>query len=496
MQPDYSGSILKAVGLTWEVSSYVDGRWLPFDGSRVDHVEDPATATVVAEVLSGGADEVDQAARAAHRAYREEWSKTTATQRGVLLAALGARLQEESEPFARLESLDTGKPLSQARGDVMLAARYFSFYAAAADQLSGDTIEAARADLSYTVREPFGVVAQIIPWNSPISQLARGVAAALAAGNTVVLKPSELAPLSSLAFAELSTRAGLPAGVLNVVAGTGTSAGQPLARHPLVRQITFTGSVESGRRVLEASATHIVPCTLELGGKSPALVFEDADLTAAAAAAVGAIRRNSGQSCSALTRFLVHERVHDELLGRILSSVSKLRIGPGLLDLDLGPLVSAVQLERVQSLVSGVRDEGAAVACGGSRPAGSGLSAGHFFAPTVLTGVSNSMTAARQEIFGPVQSLITFTDEDEAVSLANDSDYGLCAAIFTRDFARAHRLTPQLEAGQVHINEYPLDSVETPFGGFKASGIGREKGLQALEGYTQLKTILARVEAE
>lgn len=494
MQPDYSDSILKDAGLAREVSSYVGGRWLPFDRSRVEQIEDPSTAAVVAEVLAGGSDEVDQAVHAAYRAFRETWSKTAAMQRGVLLAALSARLQQESEAFARLESLDTGKPLSQARGDVMLAARYFSFYAAAADKLSGDTIWAARADVSYTVREPFGVVAQIIPWNSPISQLARGVAAALAAGNTVVVKPSELAPLSSLAFAELGTQAGLPPGVLNVVAGTGIAAGQALARHPLVRQITFTGSVESGRRVLEASAVNVVPCTLELGGKSPALVFEDADLTAATAAAVGAIRRNSGQSCSALTRFLVHERVHDELLDRILSSVAKLKIGPGLLDPDLGPLVSATQLERVESLVSSARDEGAAVACGGSRPAGPDLAPGHFYAPTVLTSVSNFMTAARQEIFGPVQSLIPFTAEDEAVSLANDSDYGLCAAIFTRDFARAHRLVPQLEAGQVHINEYPLDSVETPFGGFKASGIGREKGLQALEGYTQLKTVLARVE--
>jgi aldehyde dehydrogenase (NAD+) len=490
---DQSESILAAAGLAREVSSYVDGRWLPIDRGRFELVEDPSTATVVAEVLACGADEVDQAAHAAHQAYRNEWSTAPATQRGAFLAALSARLQEECEPFARLESLDTGKPLSQARGDVLLAARYFSFYAGAADKLSGDSIWSARSDLSYTVREPFGVVAQIIPWNSPISQLARGVAAAMAAGNTVVVKPSELAPLSSLAFAQLSMRAGLPPGVLNVVAGTGVTAGQALARHPLVKQITFTGSVESGRRVLEASAANIVPCTLELGGKSPALVFEDADLTVAAAAAVGAIRRNSGQSCSALTRILVHEQVHDELLDRIISSVSKLELGPGLLDPHLGPLVSAAQRERVESIVRAALDEGAVVAYGGARPTDPALSAGHFFMPTVLTHMSNSMTAARTEIFGPVQSLIPFAAEDEAVSLANDSDYGLCAAIFTKDFARAHRLAPQLEAGQVHINEYPLDSVETPFGGFKASGIGREKGLQALEGYTQLKTILARV---
>jgi aldehyde dehydrogenase (NAD+) len=490
---DQSESILKATGLAGQISSYVGGQWLPIDETRVELIEDPSTATVITEVLAGGADEVDQAVQAAHQAYRSEWSKVSPVQRGAFLSMLSWRLQKECESFARLESLDTGKPLSQARGDVVMASRYFSFYAGAADKMSGETIWGARADLSYTVREPFGVVAQIIPWNSPISQLARGVAPALAAGNTVVVKPSELAPLSSLAFAMLCTNAGLPPGVLNIVTGTGDSAGEALARHPLVRQITFTGSVESGRRVLESSAVNIVPCTLELGGKSPALVFEDADLAVAADAAIGAVRRNSGQSCSAITRILVHERVHDELLDRIVSSVSKLTLGPGLLDPNLGPLVSSAQRERVESLIHSAQEQGASVACGGSRPADVRLSAGYFVTPTVLANVSNSMRVARTEVFGPVQCVIPFADEDEAVSMANDSDFGLCAGIFTNDFARAHRLAPQLEAGQVHINEYPLDSVETPFGGFKASGIGREKGLQALESYTQLKTILARV---
>jgi aldehyde dehydrogenase (NAD+) len=254
-----SDAILAAAGLGTQVSSYVGGQWLPVDPTRVELIEDPSTALVVAQVLAGGPEEVDQGARAADEAYRGEWSRVSPVQRGALLAAIGALLLAERESFARLESLDTGKPLAQARGDVALAARYFSFYAGAADKLSAETIWGARADLSYTVREPFGVVAQIIPWNSPISQLARGVAPALAAGNTVVLKPSELAPLSSLAFAQLCTRAGLPAGVLNVVTGTGLAAGAALARHPLVRQITFTGSVESGRRVLESSAVNVVP---------------------------------------------------------------------------------------------------------------------------------------------------------------------------------------------------------------------------------------------
>lgn len=490
---DEASGILAALGLSREISAHVDGGWLGFDSGRTVSVEDPSSAREIATVLAGAGGEIDQAVKAADRAYQREWSASSPSERARLLAAVAARLIAQAEHIARLESLDTGKPLSQARSDVAMAARYFSFYAAAADKTAGQTIWGARSDLAYTVREPFGVVAQIIPWNSPIAQLARGVAPALAMGNTVVIKPSEIAPLSSAAFGVLCSQVGLPRGVVNVVPGIGPVAGEALTRHPLVRQITFTGSVAAGRRVLEASAVNLVPCTLELGGKSPGLVFEDADIDVAVAAAVGAVRRNSGQSCSAMTRVLVHESIHHEVLERIVREVSKLKLGPGLDDLDLGPLASAAQRVRVESLIQTARAEGASVACGGSGITDPGLANGYFVAPTVLANVKNSSTAAQTEIFGPVQSVISFADDDEAVSLANDSDYGLCAGIFTNDFARALRIAPALQVGQVHINEYPLDSVEIPFGGYKASGIGREKGLQALEGYSQLKSVLARV---
>jgi aldehyde dehydrogenase (NAD+) len=494
LRQDDPETILKTAGLGKQISSFSGGQWLSAGSGEALPSEDPSTAAVIAEVFTATSQDTDRAVQNSDHAYRRVWSRTTPAERGAFLATLSQQLKAECDTFARLESLDTGKPVSQARGDVLLAARYFEFYADAVDKLGTETTWAARADLAYTVREPFGVVAQIIPWNSPISQLARGVAAALASGNTVVLKPSELAPLSSLAFGQFSARAGLPAGVLNVLAGPG-STGQALARHPLVKQITFTGSVESGRAVLEASAVNIVPVTLELGGKSPGLVFPDADLDAAARAAVGAMRRNSGQSCSALTRILVHEQVHDQLLDRILDATRKLTFGPGLGDPDLGPLISAKQRARVERLVDSARQEGARIAHGGGRPSGDEFSRGYFVEPTVLTGIANTATAARTEIFGPVQSLIVFSDEDEAVAMANDSDYGLSSAVFTADFARAHRVANQLEAGQVHINEYPMDSAETPFGGYKSSGIGREKGLLALHSYTQVKTILARIPA-
>lgn len=486
-------AILSAAGLSARLGCHVGGEWLtPTPATRVP-IEDPATGLVFAQVVEGAFDEVDQAVEASQKAYRGEWSRLSPSARGGLLAELGQQLRQHQEALARLESLDTGKPLSQARQDIAIAATYFTYFAGAADKITGDTLWGSRSDLTYTLREPFGVVAQIIPWNSPLAQLARGVAPALAAGNTVVVKPSELAPLSSLALAVLAAKAKLPPGTLNVVTGTGPSAGAALAEHPSVRQITFTGSVQTGRTVLRASALHIVPCTLELGGKSPILVFPEADLAAAATAAVAALRRNSGQSCSAATRILVQEDVHDELLQMVLDQVSLLTMGSGLLDCDLGPLISRAQLDRVLGLIHSASDQGAIVACGGIRPSDAPLADGYFCQPTVLSGVANSMRVAQEEVFGPVQCLIAFADEDEALAIANDTEYGLTAGVFTKDFSRAHRLARRLEAGQVHLNGYPLDSVETPFGGYKRSGIGREKGFQALEAYTQTKTVLTRV---
>ncbi|MGH3610118.1 MAG: aldehyde dehydrogenase family protein, partial [Pseudonocardiaceae bacterium] len=299
--------ILASAGVSASPLHWVDGAaWQPERGARID-VEDPATGRCFAAVAAGGADEVDRAATSAQKAYGSTWGPMPPARRGALLQQLASRLLAEQEVIARVESLDTGKPLSQARGDVAVAARYFAYFGEAADKLSGETFWSERADLSYTVREPYGVVAQIIPWNSPITQLARGVAPALAAGNTVVVKPSELAPISPLILGRLMREAGVPDGVYNVITGLGPVAGAALTLHPLVRLITFTGSVQTGKRVLASSAEHLAHCILELGGKSPTLVFEDADVAAAARAAAAAVIRNAGQSCSATTRILVHE---------------------------------------------------------------------------------------------------------------------------------------------------------------------------------------------
>jgi aldehyde dehydrogenase (NAD+) len=467
-------------------SAFVDGKAHDNGGERLT-VENPADRAVLASFADATDEDVDRAVASARAAFTTVWRDLGGPQRGRILAAVAAGIRHSAAELARLETLDTGKPLRQARGDVESAARYFEFYAGAADKIYGTTIPGEGAYWSYTLREPYGVVGHITPWNSPLSQMCRGVAPCLAAGNTVVVKPSELTPLSSLAAARLFTDAGLPSGVCNVVAGRGPTAGAALVGHPGVDHIGFTGSVPTGRQILRAAAERIVGVNLELGGKSPTIVLPDADLDAAVRAGAAAVVRNAGQSCFATTRLLVHRSIAEEYGERVAAAVGGLTVGPGLDDPDLGPVASGQQLAKVLDAIgSGVRD-GAVLAVGGTRPEGLG---GHFVTPAVLTGVRNDMRVAREEIFGPVQTVIPFEDADEAVALANDSVYGLAAGIFTGSVSAAHRIARRLEAGQVQVNGYPMGGVETPFGGYKQSGIGREKGLAALEGYSQLKTVI------
>jgi aldehyde dehydrogenase (NAD+) len=469
------------------VGAVVDGEWVA-EGSERIAVEDPALATVMAEVVETPVQVLDRAVESAHRAFRSTWGRTSGVERGRVLNRIAARLRAERDVLSRLEAVDTGKPVSQALGDVEVAARYFEFYAGVADKINGETIPQADAVFAYTLREPLGVVAHITPWNSPLNQMSRGVAPSLAAGNTVVVKPSEIAPLSSLFAARLLVDEGLPPGACNVVPGLGPTVGAALVEHPDVRHVTFTGSVATGQDVLRRSAAKVVPCNLELGGKSPTIVMADADLIAASRAGAIAVIRNSGQSCFATTRLIVHRSVHDELVDRITQALGGLSLGHALDGPDLGPLASVHQLDRVTGFVDRARSEGAEVAVGGRRAEEAGD--GYFYRPTLLVGVANDMEVARQEVFGPVQSVLVFDDEEEAVAIANDSAYGLAAGVFTSSLATAHRLAARLEAGQVQVNRYPLGGVDTPFGGYKASGLGREKGLEALRGYTQLKTVL------
>jgi aldehyde dehydrogenase (NAD+) len=392
--------------------------------------------------------------------------------------------------LAALESLDTGKPLSQARSDVVVSARYFEFYAGLADKIEGTQTPLGPGRFAVGSREPYGVVAIIVPWNSPINQAARSLGPALAAGNTTVIKPAENTPLSAVRLAELALEADLPPGVVNVVTGFGPEAGEPLVEHELVRKVSFTGSVATGQRVAGIAASRIVPSSLELGGKSACVVFPDADLDAVVRSMVGTVTVNAGQVCSAATRVVTHRDVVEPLLDHARRAMERITAGPGLDDPMLGPLVSEVQRERVLGYIEDGRRQGATAVVGGGPYDEPALADGYFVEPTILAQVTPDMRVAQEEIFGPVISTLTFDDEAEAVEIANGTEYGLAAGVYTRDFRRAMRVAGALEAGQVFVNEYLAGGVETAFGGYKKSGWGREKGVAAVDDYTQLKTTI------
>lgn len=468
----------------------INGEWVEGAKRETFPTVNPANREVLAEVARGSEADIDQAVEAAERALNSPaWAGVPYAARGRLLNRIAALIRAHAEELAHMETLDCGKPLSQAKNDMETAAQYFEYYAGVADKLFGTTIPISNQYLDYTVREPVGVTAHIVPWNFPLAIASRGVAPALAAGNTVVLKPAEQTPLTALRLGELAMEAGLPPGVLNIVPGFGHDAGAHLASHPRINHVTFTGSVETGIAVMKAAANNVVPVTLELGGKSPNIVFADAGFEGAIAGAIKAIFSNAGQVCSAGSRLLVQRDIHDRFVQELSRRTAGLRIGPGLDDPDLGPIVSEEQFQRVLQYLEVGRQEGARVVIGGEPALEGQLGEGFFVKPTLFDAVQQSMRIAQEEIFGPVLSILPFRDPEEALEIANGVSYGLVAAIWTRDIGRAHRLASQIKAGQIFINNYFAGGVATPFGGYKKSGFGREKGMESLQSYTQVKNV-------
>ena len=469
---------------------WIGNRWVAATGGQTIAVVDPSDGQPFAQIARGNAADIDAAVRVARAAYGEfgdgDWGRLSATDRGRLLAKLAQRVAEVAEELGRLESRCTGKPLKQGRADANALARYFEYYAGAADKLHGETLPYQPGMTVLTIREPHGVTGHIVPWNYPMQIFGRSVGAALAAGNTCVVKPAEDACLSLLRVAELAAEVGFPDGALNIVTGYGHEAGAALTAHPGIDHISFTGSPFVGALVAQSAAAHHCPVTLELGGKSPQIVFADANLDDAVPVIVNAIVQNAGQTCSAGSRLLVERSIYEDLVARVGEAMARLRVGPALADLDLGPLIRQKQLQRVWDYLSQAQADGIPMAAQGT-VVEDAPQTGFYQAPTLLRDVP------QEEIFGPVLAALPFDDEGDALRIANGTPYGLVAGVCTADGGRQMRLARKLKSGQVFVNNYGAGGgIELPFGGRGASGYGREKGFEALLGFTTLKTIAIR----
>lgn len=471
---------------------FIDNAWVDASGGRTFATINPATEESIADVALGSPEDVDTAVQSSHRAMKGEWGEMLPERRGELLNGLADLIDTHKDTIARLETLDMGKPLKESYGNVARSARTCRYYAGAVDKLLGDQIPVGPNALSFTIIEPLGVTVHITPWNYPFANACRSLPAALAVGSTAILKPASDTPLTTLVLAELCAAAGFPPGVVNVVPGSGSQTGAALVQHPLVRGVTFTGSIQTGKRIAAFAAERIVPTVLELGGKNPQIVFADADLEAAVQQTMRGAYTNAGQVCTSVSRVLVERAIYACYVEALAARIAKLTVGNGLDNPDIGPLVSRAHRDDVERYVKiGIERDRARLVCGGERP--KHLSRGYFFAPTLFDEVDPSMTIAREEIFGPVLSVIPFDGDEEALTIANGLELGLTSGVFTRDVHRALRFARDIRAGMVWINEWFLSPVQTPHGGVMESGLGREQGMPSLMNYARIKSVGMRV---
>ena len=465
----------------------IDGKRVSATSGKTFDTLNPATEAIIARVAEADAADVDTAVRSARAAFEGRWGRMRASERGQLLMKFGELIRQHQDELTALESLDSGKPISAIkRQDMPAVLDTITYYAGWADKIHGQVIPARTDALTYTLREPVGVVGAIVPWNFPLMIGMWKIAPALACGCTVVLKPAELTPLTALRIGELALEAGLPSGVLNVVPGFGKTAGQALVDHPDVDKITFTGSPGVGRQILRGAAGNLKRVTLELGGKSANIIFPDADLDATVNAAGSGIFFNAGQVCSAGSRILVHESIYDEIVDRLVARAKSVRVGdPRIPSTSMGPLISTAQMKRVLDYIDIGKKEGAQIATGGGRLGTSG----YFVAPTVFANVEHGMRISQEEIFGPVAAVVKFKDDEDAIRLANGTNFSLAAGVWSADIARVHRFANRLKAGTVWINTYGPTDVRLPWGGARDSGFGREHGDAAIENFTEPKTV-------
>jgi len=472
------------------IKMYINGSWVHSRNEERIEVKNPSNGEIIATIPRGNTKDIDDAVQVAKEAFNSEaWRKVKPHERGYLLFEMAEKIRKNRDELAELETMDVGKPLTQGYADVDAAARYFEFYAGAADKVMGDTIPIQDGIIDYVVREPVGVTGHIIPWNYPIQIMSRSVAAAIATGNTVVVKSAEDTPMTAHKLTEYFADLGLPDGVFNHVTGYGYEAGAALSSHPLINHITFTGSVDTGTAVMKSAAVNIVPVTLELGGKSPNIVFSDCDVEKAVDGVVKAITQNAGQTCSAGSRLLIESSFKDTFIEKVINRFRQLTIGAGLADKDIGPILNEKQFKRVQSYIQLAQTEGE-VLFGGKACTIEGCENGFYIEPTIVDNLNPDSKLAQEEIFGPVLSVLTFENDQEALHLANNTDYGLVTGVWTQDISRAHYLASRIDSGQVFINNYGAGGgIQMPFGGYKKSGFGREKGWMALYNYTQVKNI-------